>query len=376
MEDRTIRMIYGSDGCAMARRLLENADIARRIPTGSSIVLKPNLVLASPSEKGATTHTEIVEGVVQYLQEAGFGNLTIAESSWVGADTEQAFQVTGLASLADRYGLRLTDLKRDQAAPVDTPIGPIQVCRTALEADYLINLPVLKGHCQTVMTCALKNLKGCIPDQEKRRFHALGLMKPIAALAAVLKPHLTLVDSICGDLNFEEGGNPVRTGRMLLGTDPVEVDAYCCALLGLDTAQVGYLPLAEKYGAGNLRWTKEDILPLNEPVPVSHTVADGRLVRGLTRNVEQRLACSACFGSLVRALYQYREQTGQDYGGRIAIGQAFRGLAPDCLGIGQCCRNAPQYVRGCPPTAAEILIQLKKLLFLPETQPIFFRDIR
>ena len=34
------------------------------------------------------------------------------------------------------------------------------------------------------MTCALKNLKGCLPDREKRRFHALGLTKPIAALGA------------------------------------------------------------------------------------------------------------------------------------------------------------------------------------------------
>ena len=32
------------------------------------------------------------------------------------------------------------------------------------------------------MTCALKNCKGCLPDREKRRFHAEGLMEPIAAL--------------------------------------------------------------------------------------------------------------------------------------------------------------------------------------------------
>ena len=52
------------------------------------------------------------------------------------------------------------------------------------------------------MTCALKNLKGCLPDREKRRFHALGLQKPIAALGAALKPRLIVVDSICGDLDF------------------------------------------------------------------------------------------------------------------------------------------------------------------------------
>ena len=75
---------------------------------------------------------------------------------------------------------------------------------------------------QTVMTCALKNLKGCLPDREKRRFHTEELMRPIAALAAAIRPKLIIVDSICGDLNFEEGGNPVHTNRTLRPRPSVE----------------------------------------------------------------------------------------------------------------------------------------------------------
>lgn len=358
MSDRTIYVIYGEDGCTMAQSLLEVANVSQRIHSDSHVVLKPNLAVARPSHEGATTHTEIVEGVVRYLKDAGLSRITIAEGSWIGDSTQRAFRVTGLDKLAKRYGLGLLDLKQDKAAPVDTPIGPIQVCRTPLEADCLIDLPVLKGHCQTVMTCALKNLKGCIPDREKRRFHSLGLTKPIAALASVLKPHLTLVDSICGDLNFEEGGNPVRTDRAMLGSDPVQMDAYCCALLGLDTDEVAYLPLAERYGAGNMNWREEAVVFLNRPAAPVETRADGRLVRELTKNVEQRSACSACFANLTRALYQYRERTGRSYPGRIAIGQDFRESVPDCLGIGQCCHAAKRHVAGCPPTAADILREL------------------
>ena len=360
MNDRTIRIIYGEDGRAMARQLLEAADAAARIPAGGRIVLKPNLVNATRPEEGATTHTEIVRGVVEYLQDAGFRDITIAESSWVGARTEQAWRVTGVDALARTYGVRLLDLKGDRTVPVETPAGTIRICATALEADFLINLPVLKGHCQTVMTCALKNLKGCIPDAEKRRFHAQGLMKPIAALASALRPHLTLVDSLCGDLNFEEGGNPVRTNRMLLGTDPVQLDAYCCELLGLQPADVGYLPLAERYGAGSLAWRPEDIVALNEPCPAAQSRADGRLVRELSRSVAAESACSACYGSLIRALYQYREQTGRTYRGPVAIGQGFRGKVPEGLGVGACCRGAARSVSGGPPTAAAILRALRE----------------
>ena len=53
-----------------------------------------------------------------------------------------------------------------------------------------------------------------------------------AALAAALKPGLIVVDSICGDLDFEEGGNPIQTNRMYLGTDAVQLDAYGGSLMG------------------------------------------------------------------------------------------------------------------------------------------------
>ena len=136
------------------------------------------------------------------------------------------------------------------------------------------------------------------------------------------------------------------------------MDAHCCALLGLDTSEVAYLLLAQQYGAGNMAWQPDDIVFLNQPAVPIEARADGRLVRGLTRNVEQRSACSACFANLVRALYQYREQVGKDYIDRIAIGQEYRGECPDCLGIGRCCHGAERHVPGCPPNAADILREL------------------
>lgn len=358
MEERTIRVIYGADGRAMARALLEAADAAAAIPRGAEVVLKPNLAVAAPPEQGATTHTSIVEGVIEYLRDHGAARIVIAEGSWVGDSTRRAFRVTGLDRLAEKYGARLADLKEDRTASVETPIGPIQVCRLCLEAEFLINLPVLKGHCQTVMTCALKNLKGCLPDGEKRRFHRLGLIQPIAALASALRPDLTLVDSLCGDLNFEDGGNPVPTNRMYLGRDPVQLDAYGCELMGLRPAEVEYLPLAERYGAGRMAWTPADIVQLNQPQPGAAHRADSRQVRQLARPVTQDAACSACCGSLIRALYQYRERTGRAYDRTISIGQGFRGRHPAGLGIGNCCRGADRAVPGCPPTAAEILAAL------------------
>ena len=62
----------------------------------------------------------------------------------------------------------------------------LEICREAKSLDFLINVPVMKGHCQTKITCALKNMKGLLPNREKRHFHAMGLHKPIAHLAVGL----------------------------------------------------------------------------------------------------------------------------------------------------------------------------------------------
>ena len=69
-------------------------------------------------------------------------------------------------------------------------------------------------------------------------------------------------------------------------------------------------------------------------------------VAALTRTVQARSACSACYASLVRALHTSGVQ-----GLPIAIGQGWRGIPFDGLGIGACCNYAKERVPGCPPPA-------------------------
>ncbi len=346
--------IYGTDEIGMTKELMKAANIAVSIPAGAKIALKPNLVHADVAENGATTHSGILAGCIEYLQENGFLDISIIESSWVGGNTDRAMKVCGYDKICDRYGVPFYDLKKDSTRTVNTPFRPMEITARALDADYLIDLPVLKGHCQTKMTCAMKNLKGCIPDHEKRRFHADGLDRPIAALAVVLKPNLVIVDSICGDLYFEEGGNPVHTNRMMLGTDPVQMDAYGCRLMGLDVEEVPYILLAQSWGAGSCKISEDQIIKLNEPVESDQYPKSYGMVKRLTQNVYEDSACSACYSSLVRALY-VADRQGMRIDEKIYIGQGFQGKEPDGIGIGRCCSGARKCVKGCPPTADMIV---------------------
>ncbi len=358
MNDQKLYVAYGSRAKEMTLDLLNAAGIADEIPSGASIGLKPNLVVASRPENGGTTHTGIVEGAIEYLQAHGHRDISIMEGAWVGDSTARGYAVCGYHEIEKRYGVKLYDLKKDAVVNVSTAIGSMKICRRPLETDYLISLPVLKGHCQTRMTCALKNSKGCLPDSEKRHFHTLGLHRPIAALATVFKPNLFLVDSICGDLNFEEGGTPVQTNRMLLGHDPVKIDAYGCRLMGIDPAEVEYIGLAEGWGVGSARITDEDIVYVNDPTSAPAYPSPSGLVSRLTRGVDQNNACSACFGNLVHALYRMDDSYGMRCKEPIHIGQGHKGRKLDGIGIGNCCRGAECCVPGCPPDAESILQML------------------
>ncbi len=341
----------------MVLDLLDAYDMASRIPKGAAVALKPNLVVAKAASSGATTHPEILRAVLRYLRMHGVQNVSVIEGSWVGDDTARAFDRAGYRTVAKEFGVPLYDLKTDETQTVKTAVGDMRVCKRALQTGYLINLPVLKGHCQTVMTCALKNCKGCLPDSEKRRFHSMSLHKPIAALAAFLRPAVTLVDSICGDPGFEEGGNPVQTDRLFLGDDPVQLDAYGCRLLGVDPREVPYIGYAEAFGAGAAAWSEDDVISLTSAPNASAAHTDPR---ALMKNVREKSACSACYAALAGALATL-DKEGAPYTGPLAIGQGFRGADPGCPGIGNCCRGAKSFAKGCPPAQETVLEFLRGL---------------
>ncbi len=352
-----IYQIYGQDAHEMTLKLLEAADAIRLVPAGGSVALKPNLVIAGTPESGAVTHAGVLSGCIAYFKDHGVWDISVIEGSWVGDDTLRAMRRADYDKVCEKYGVPFYDTKKDAVRPVKTAIGNIDICARALDAGLLVDLPVLKGHGQTLMTCALKNLKGVIPDREKRRFHALGLQKPIAALGAALKPRLIVVDSICGDLDFEEGGTPVQTNRMYLGTDAVQIDAYGRTLMGLTAEEVPYIELAERYGGGSTAWSPEDVIELNAPRDAAAYPRPSGIVAGLTKNVHQNQACSACFAALVRALHATRCGQGEN----IYIGQGWQGQTLEGLGIGRCCRGAKECVMGCPPTAEAIAKRLEEL---------------
>ena len=356
MKKNEILIIHGTDYKEMAKKILEKADVASEIvKKDPKIALKPNLVTSSPPSSGGTTHAELLEGAIEYFQEHGFKNITIMEGSWVGCGTGAAYRAAGYDRVCKKYNVPFVDLQKDSTTEYDCKGMRIRLCDQAMAADYMVNMPVLKGHCQTVVTCALKNNKGIIPNAEKRRFHSMGPHKPIAHLNVVAPNSFILVDNICGDLDFEEGGNPVQMDRVLGCKDPVLCDAYVCDCMGYTIDDVPYIGMAERLGIGCADTSKAEIIYLNKAEGGTTKFPMTRKVRGLATYTAPKDACSACYGSLIHALNRMNEEGALRHNGpKIAIGQGYKGESGE-IGVGQCTSCFAKTLKGCPPQANEIL---------------------
>jgi uncharacterized protein (DUF362 family) len=354
LSSNEIIVVYGKDIAAMAVRLAQEAQLAELIgDTSKRIGIKPNLVVPKPASTGATTHPEIAAGLILYLKKNGFNNIAILESSGVGDSTSQAFKVCGYEKLAGETGVQLIDTKKDKTKMCDCAGMKLEICESALAIDFLINLPVMKGHCQTRLTCALKNCKGLIPDSEKRRYHSLGLSKPIAHLNTAIKSNFILVDGICGDIDFELGGNPLYSGRLYAAVDPVLCDAWTAKLMGYAVEDIPYIALAEKLKIGSAKLGKLKLRKLNEAETDTISLPSGK-AKEFTSYINQDRACSVCYSSLIYALSKYDRSKLSRIKEKICIGQGFQNKQ-DIIGIGKCCANFKFSCPGCPPSGLEIL---------------------
>ena len=67
------------------------------------------------------------------------------------------------------------------------------------------------------------------------------------------------MDHICGDLDFEDGGNPVVRNCIMAAVDPVLVDAHAADLLYYKPSDIPYITMAEELGVGSADLSKLEI---------------------------------------------------------------------------------------------------------------------
>jgi uncharacterized protein (DUF362 family) len=88
----------------------------------------------------------------------------------------------------------------------------------------------------------------------KNELHWRGIENSIVDIALTRTPELAVVDGIMGmEGDGPINGTPKHVGALIMGCDPLAVDATGCRLMQLDPERVGHLVLAYQKKLGRLR---------------------------------------------------------------------------------------------------------------------------
>ena len=227
------------------------------VKPGQKTTLKVNAGWASTPEQGANTHPQLVEEAIRACLAAGASEVVLPENPC--SPSAKSFEMSGIGAAAQRAGARLyepDDEKDfvDVAVPRGKILRQVAVVRDVLETGCLINLPVAKSHRGATLTLGLKNWMGSVRD--RGFWHRSGLHQCIADFGTLVKAHLTIVDATRIMItNGPRGPGELKMpNQIVIGTDPVAVDAYAATLFGMEPFSVPYVQIAHELelGCGDL----------------------------------------------------------------------------------------------------------------------------
>ncbi|MEE9218211.1 MAG: DUF362 domain-containing protein [Acidobacteriota bacterium] len=227
--------------------------MARFVRPGETVLVKPNMAWDRTPEQGANTHPDVVAEVVRLCREAGAGRIVVADVPV--HDPDRVAVHSGIERAARQAGAQVV-LPPGAGFSVAALGGSVlerwEVFAPALSADRLINVPVVKDHGLSRLTCGLKNLYGVLGGNRGRLHQRIH--ETITDVASAFRPTLTVVDATRVMLRGgPQGGrleDIVPVGAVAAGIDLVALDAWGASLLGVDPAEIGHIVLAQGRGLG------------------------------------------------------------------------------------------------------------------------------
>ena len=238
------------------RSALANAGAFNILRQQKRILIKPNLVNASPPP--ITFPVAIADALVGAIREQCDAEIIIAEGSGErNLSTSEIYMELGYRQIAVNHNVELIDLNEASLRHLensDCSVFKEMHLPEILFDAFVISAPVLKAHSLADVTVSMKNMIGCAPPShyqqggywKKSAFHAL-MHESIFDLNRYRKPDLALVDATVGMPEYHLGGAHCDPplGKLIVGTDPVAVDAAGAALLGRDWQQIGHIHMAD-----------------------------------------------------------------------------------------------------------------------------------
>ncbi|HEY9728544.1 MAG TPA: DUF362 domain-containing protein [Chroococcales cyanobacterium] len=223
------------------------------VKKGDRVLLKPNLLTGGRPGKECITRPELVYSVAQLVREAG-GQPFFGDSPAFGSARGVAM-ANGYLPLLEELNIPVVEFHGQRYETVSQSFNHLRLCREAMEANVVINLPKLKSHMQLTLTMGVKNLFGCVPGKMKAWWHMeagkdetrFGEM--LVETARAIDPDLTILDGIIGhEGNGPSGGEPRQLNVLGASSNVFALDRSILDIVHVDPTLVPTIAAAQRLG--------------------------------------------------------------------------------------------------------------------------------
>jgi len=385
------------------RKAVELSGGFKNLPSGARVFIKPNIVYWTKAVQfpkwGVITTSRVVEDMVVLLKEHGIDDIIIGEGivTMFPGDRDtpaHAFSSLGYEKLKNRYGVKYFNIFERPFEKVEIETGlTLNYNKDILHSDFIVDLPVMKAHNQTVVSLGIKNLKGIIDISSRKKCHSTDPDKDlnyhVSRLSDKLPSIFTLIDGI---YSLERGpgfdGKMRRSNILVASSDILSADMIGARLLGYEPSDIPYLVHAAKnrsrptnlsdikiageeidnlvsYHEYDFKYAENDNCTL--PVPLAKQGIEGIFYRKYDSTM--CTYCSAINGIVLSAIrFAWKGTPWDDV--EILTGKIMKptkGKKTILLGKCMCKANGDHpdikkvyKVKGCPPKPKDILDALHK----------------
>jgi len=246
-EQKTVKIFRANDGIS---EILKEAVDGSGLRGKQKIFVKPNM--SHPEYlPGVVTCPKLLGKLVGLLRD-GASEVVVGESNGFNYPCNSAFEKTGIEAAVKQAGGSVINLSEDKVVKIkfqtNSALKELFLPKTVLDADAVVDFPLMKTHEFAMYSGAIKNLFGCVPSNRRIYLHPY-LPEVFYRLYSVLKPQLTIMDARVGiEGNGPTKGKPVKMGLMLTSNDALAIDITAAEIMELDWKQTYLHYIAEKVG--------------------------------------------------------------------------------------------------------------------------------
>lgn len=241
------------------KKILKEAVKESGIHKQNKIFIKPNI--SHPDFiPGVITDPTLLSELVGLLRDNA-EEVQVGESNGYNYSCGFAFEKTGLKKAVNKAGGTVVNLSEDEIVKIKFPNNTnkpkeLFLPKIVVEADAIIDLPLMKTHEFTTFSGAIKNLFGCVPSNRRIYLHPF-LNEVFYKLFSILNPKLTIMDARVGlEGNGPTKGDPVEMNLILTSNSALATDIIASEIMGLKIEQIGHL----KYIAKKKNLMREKII--------------------------------------------------------------------------------------------------------------------